>query len=165
LALYFLAANPDIQDWVSDEIRTVPAGRKLHQLDYRADFPRLKRCLAVLFEALRLYTIVPAIKWTDARPTTLAVGDKVVNLPPKTIVLPSYASMHTDPRYWGSDSLSWRPSRWIRPGRNGNPPGDEEMDMNVRGAFLGWSEGIRDCPGKRSSQVEFVALLVGLFGQ
>lgn len=37
--------------------------------------------------------------------------------------------------------------------------------MNVRGAFLGWSEGIRDCPGKRFSQVEFVALLVGLFRQ
>ncbi|KAI3390985.1 hypothetical protein diail_8286, partial [Diaporthe ilicicola] len=164
-ALYFLAADPDVQDWVAEEILTVLGGRQPHELDYRADFPRLKRCLAVLLETLRLYTIVPAIKWTGDRATTLAVGNKVYHLPPKTIILPSYCSIHTDPRYWGPESLSWRPSRWIRPGQSGNTPGDEEMDMNVRGAFLGWSEGIRDCPGKRFSQVEFVALLVGLFRQ
>lgn len=37
--------------------------------------------------------------------------------------------------------------------------------MNQRGVFLGWSEGVRDCPGKKFSQVEFVALMVGLFRQ
>ncbi|KAK6088595.1 cytochrome P450 [Seiridium cupressi] len=92
--------------------------------------------------------------------------DPTLNLPPKTIILPSYCSMHTDPKYWGSDSLEWRPSRWIRPSPNvGNIPGEEEIDMNQRGVFLGWSEGTRDCPGKKFSQVEFVALMVGLFGQ
>ncbi|POS68709.1 hypothetical protein DHEL01_v212897 [Diaporthe helianthi] len=171
-ALYFLAANPDVQDWVAEEIHAVLGGRQPAELDYRADFPRLRRCLAVLLETLRLYTIVPAIKWTGDRSTTLAVGDKVHHLPPKTIVLPSYASMHTDPRYWGPDSLTWRPSRWIRPGEQGGDAGtvvtragDEELDMNVRGAFLGWSEGVRDCPGKRFSHVEFVALMVGLLRQ
>lgn len=37
--------------------------------------------------------------------------------------------------------------------------------MNRRGVFLGWSDGIRDCPGKKFSQVEFVTLMVGLFWQ
>ncbi|KAI1660271.1 hypothetical protein F4813DRAFT_387133 [Daldinia decipiens] len=63
----------------------------------------------------------------------------------------------------GPDSLEWRPSRWIRPGAK--KPGDEEIDINRRGVFLAWSEGTRDCPGKKFSQVEFVALMVGLFRQ
>lgn len=160
-ALYFLAANYKVQDWISEEIQSILGDRQPHELNYRTDFPRFKRCLSVLYETLRLYTVVPAIKWTGDHPTTLEVGDQTLNLPPKTIILPSYCSMHTDPRYWGADSLTWRPSRWIRPGNN--KPGDEEIDMNQRGAFLGWSEGTRDCPGKKFSQVEFVALMVGLF--
>jgi hypothetical protein len=35
--------------------------------------------------------------------------------------------------------------------------------MPVRGAFVGWSEGVRDRPGKKFSQVEFVATLATLF--
>ncbi|KAI0843822.1 cytochrome P450 [Daldinia vernicosa] len=160
-ALYFLAANPQVQDWISEEIQSVLRGRQPHEIDYRTDFQRFRRCLSVLYETLRLYTIVPAIKWTGDQATTLTVGGRTLHLPPKTIILPSYGSMHTDPKYWGPDSLEWRPSRWIRPGAN--KPGDEEIDMNRRGVFLGWSEGTRDCPGKKFSQVEFVALMVGLF--
>ncbi|KAI1778869.1 putative cytochrome P450 [Hypoxylon cercidicola] len=141
-ALYFLAANPDVQDWVSEEMQC--------------------RCLPVLYETLRLYTIVPAIKWTGDRATTLTAGNRTLDLPPKTILMPSYASMHTDPKYWGPDSLQQRPSRWIKPGLAGRPS-HEEIDMNERGVILGWSEGTRDCPGKKFSQVEFVALMVGLF--
>ncbi|KAF3055565.1 Cytochrome P450 3A13 [Daldinia childiae] len=162
-ALYFLAANPQVQDWISEEIQSVLGGRQPHEIDYRTEFQRFKRCLSVLYETLRLYTIVPAIKWTGDQATTLTVGDRTLHLPAKTIILPSYGSMHTDPRYWGPDSLEWRPSRWIRLGSN--KPGDEEIDMNRRGVFLGWSEGTRDCPGKKFSQVEFVALMVGLFRQ
>ncbi|KAK8017345.1 hypothetical protein PG993_013671 [Apiospora rasikravindrae] len=172
-ALYFLAANPDVQDWIREEIQQVLGGREPHEIDYRAEFPRLKRCLAVLYETLRLFTIVPAIKWTGDQATTLTVGENTYSMPPKTIILPSYASMHTDPRYWGSDSLEWRPSRWIRKPDSGpdstttskKKVGEEEIDMNQRGVFLGWSEGTRDCPGKKFSQVEFVALMVGLFRQ
>lgn len=164
-ALYFLAANPRVQDWVSEEIQSVLGDRQPHELDYRSDYPRFKRCLSVLYETLRLYVIVPGIKWTGDNPTTLDVGKQTLSLPPKTIVLPSYCSMHTDPKYWGSDSLDWRPSRWIRPSKTASTPGGEEIDMNRRGVFLGWSDGIRDCPGKKFSQVEFVALMVGLLWQ
>ncbi|KAI0158957.1 cytochrome P450 [Pestalotiopsis sp. NC0098] len=163
-ALYFLAANLDVQEWVSEEIQAVLGDREPHELDYRADFPRFKRCLSVLYETLRLYTIVPAIKWTGDEATTLTVGERTLALPPKTILLPSYCSLQADPKYWGSDSLDWRPSRFIKPSAGSvQQPGNEEMDMNQRGLFLGWSEGTRDCPGKKFSQVEFVALMVGLF--
>lgn len=110
--------------------------------------------LAALYETLRLYTIVPAIKWTGDHPTTLGVGSKTLSLSPKTIVLPSYSSMHTDPWYCGgSDALQWRP-----------PALDQDRRRAWgRGLCLGWAEDTRDCPGKKFSQVEFVALMVGLF--
>ncbi|KAL1859066.1 hypothetical protein Daus18300_009706 [Diaporthe australafricana] len=124
--------------------RSAPSsrGRQPHELDYRADFPRLRRCLAVLYETLRLYTVVPAIKWTGDRPTTtLAVGGggQTLSLPPRTIVLPILGA-----RLAGVAAVA-------------------EMDLNRRGVFLGWSQGTRDCPGKKFSQVEFVALTLGLF--
>lgn len=53
--MYFLAANPEVQDWMSEEIRAVFGDRPQHEWTASADFPRLKRCIAVLFETLRLY--------------------------------------------------------------------------------------------------------------
>ena len=32
-----------------------------------------------------------------------------------------------------------------------------------KGSFIAWSEGIRNCPGKKFSQVEFVAAMAGIF--
>ncbi|KAI0025419.1 cytochrome P450 [Xylariomycetidae sp. FL0641] len=158
-ALYFLAAHPDVQDWLSEEIRVVLGGRQPHEFDYRTDFPRLKRCLSVLYETLRLYTPVPAIKWTADHSQPLTVGGKTVVLPPQSLLAPSYASLQSDPKYWGPDSLEWRPSRWVTAG----DPGSEVFNMPARGSFVGWSEGARDCPGKKFSQAEFVATMAVLF--
>lgn len=158
-AMYFLAANPDVQDWLSEEIRAV-LGDDPAQWKYAASFPRLKRCLAVMLETLRLYTVVPVSKWVGDQAVSLQVGGKTIVLPPKTMFIPSYAAVQTDPKYWGPDALEWRPSRWIR---QGGKPGDEELVDIKRGTFLGWSEGARDCPGKKFSQVEFVATMATLF--
>ncbi|KAK4465142.1 cytochrome P450 [Cladorrhinum samala] len=151
-AVYFLAAHPEVQDWVADELHQVLGpGSDPADWSYTRDFPKLKRCLAVLYETLRLYTPVPTSKWTDKASPALKVGDKTVTIPPNTIVLPSYACIQTDPRYWGDDSLSWRPQRWVDI--------NEEWVAPRKGTFVGWSDGARDCPGKKFSQVEFVAAL------
>ncbi|KAI1658098.1 cytochrome P450 [Daldinia decipiens] len=166
-ALYFLAAHPDVQDWLSQEIRHVLGDRPSSEWDYRADFPRLKRCLSVMYETIRLYTVVPPIKWTGSQAQSLTVGEKTVVLPPHSMIAPSYGSVQTDPRFWGPDSLSWKPSRWIKPaGSNADipsEPGEEDFNMPVRGAFIGWSDGTRDCTGRKFSQVEFVATMAVLF--
>lgn len=172
-ALYFLAAHPDVQDWISEEINHVLGGRQPSEWEYRTDFPRLKRCLSVMYETLRLYTIVPSIKWTSDREQSLTIGERTVILPPNSMISPSYGSMQTDPKIWGPDSLAWKPSRWIKPATGSKTttaaaaaasmPGDHEFNMPVRGAFFGWSEGARDCPGKKFSQVEFVATIATLF--
>jgi len=37
------------------------------------------------------------------------------------------------------------------------------MIRPVKGSFIAWSENIRNCPGKKFSQVEFVAAMATLF--
>lgn len=166
-ALHFLAAHPDVQDWLSEEIRSVFGDRDLEQWDYRTDFPRLKRCLSVVYETMRLYTPVPVLKWNSDRAQPVTVNGKEHMLPPHSMVAPSYGSIQTDPKFWGTDSLNWRPSRWIKesaPWEGQDGGAVEEFHIPVpRGAFLGWSEGTRDCVGRKFSQVEFVATMAVLF--
>ncbi|KAI0423638.1 cytochrome P450 [Xylaria sp. FL1042] len=145
-AVYFLAAYPKVQGWLAEEIHIVLGDRDPHTWDYRADFPRLKRCLSVMFETMRLYTPVPIIKWTDKKSQPVVINGKTFVLPLNSMIAPSYGSVQTDLRFWGSDSPAWRPSRWIKAGKAG-----EE------------SEGTRDCPGKKISQLEFVATMAVLF--
>lgn len=166
-ALYFLAANPDVQDWVSKEIRFVMGSRSSDEWLY-SDSPRLKRCLAVMYETLRLYTPVPTSNIVDGQvPQSLVIGNKTVVLPPKTMVVPSYASVKTDPKYWGDDSLTRRPSRFVKSPKRTKAArstlDDEEFLVPARGTLLSWSGGARDCVGRKFSQVEFVAVMASLF--
>lgn len=162
--MYFLAGNPEVQDWIHEEIQHVLGDRQKKQWDYKADFPRLKRCISVLFESMRLYTPVGMAKWTGEHTATLQVEEKNLVIPPRTMVVPSHASTQSDPRYWGSDSLTWRPSRWIKPVASASQSIDsEELISPIRGTFLSWSDGARDCPGKKFSQVEAVATIAALF--
>lgn len=176
-ALYFLAACPDVQDWIHDEIRHVAGQRRPQEWEYELDSPRLKRCLAVMLETLRLYAPVPTSKFTDAATQTLKVpsgpggSKKTIVLPKETMVIPSYAALQTDPKYWGTDSLMWRPSRWIKGAEENDHSAaaavdaddEEELITPYRGTYLAWSGGARDCPGRKFSQVEFVATMATLF--
>ncbi|KAI0189453.1 cytochrome P450 [Astrocystis sublimbata] len=162
-AIFFLAAHPEVQDWVHEEVRQVLGDRAASEWHYGTDFPRLKRCLSVMLETIRLYTPVPVAKWTDRAAQQLDVRGKTPAIPPNTMVIPSYASVQTDPKHWGSDSLTWRPSRWIDTTATTTGNGSEEHLVSPqKGTFLGWSEGSRDCPGRKFSQVEFVAMIATL---
>jgi cytochrome P450 len=167
-AVCFLASNPEVQDWISEELRHVLGDRPPQEWDYTKDFPRLKRCLAVLYETIRLYTPVQVTKWTRDQTQTLNVGGKTLILPPNTMMCLSSAALQSDPRWWGSDSLTWRPSRFIKPAGSESTAKktgihEEEFVQGRRGSFVGWSEGARDCPGRKFSQVEFVATMASLF--
>lgn len=162
-AIMFLAANPTVQDWLFDELYHVLGDRQPNDWNYNTDFPRLKRCTAVLMETVRLYTPVPVAKWTEKHAQILKVGENTITIPPATMVIPSYAAIHTHPKYWGPDALAWRPSRWIKKSSISLNSFDEEIISLQRGVFIPWSEGERSCPGKKFSQVEFVAAIAGLF--
>lgn len=160
-ALYFLAANPAVQNWIAEEIKQVLGLRPASEWDYKTDFPRLKRCLAVLLETLRIYSPVGMAKWTGSQEAILTIGEnKSMVIPRRTMVVPSHVSVHSDPRFWGEDSLVWQPQRWITTESEG---GVEKVVEMPRGSFMPWADGARDCPGRKFSQVEFVATIAALF--
>lgn len=71
--------------------------------------------------------------------------------PKDLIVFICNAAVQINPEYWGTDAMSFRPSRWI--GADGAlkaPP--------VKGSFVPWGGGPRLCPGQKMAQVEFVAV-------
>ena len=74
-------------------------------------------------------------------------------------------AVHTYPRYWGADSLSWRPGRWIISDTLGDKADldAESLFSPVKGTYFPWSDGQRNCPGKKFAQVEFVAVIANLF--
>ncbi|KAL5326658.1 hypothetical protein ACEPPN_004346 [Leptodophora sp. 'Broadleaf-Isolate-01'] len=167
-AIYLMASEPRWQVWIREELDSVFGGQTgLGEDDYENAFPKLKRCLAVMYETLRLYGPVVIIpKTTGARTTTtIESNGKTYSVPPSTTILVNVTALNSSPHYWGPDALTWRPDRWITNG--GNPTGidAEEMIQPPKGQFLPWASGPRVCPGKKFSQVEFVAVMARLFRQ
>ena len=50
-SMLLLAAHPEVQDWVGEELHRVLGGSSCETWSYEALFPRLKRCLAILVSA------------------------------------------------------------------------------------------------------------------
>ena len=51
-AIVILAAYPDVQEWLSEEIRHVLGTKVAEESDHQSVFPRLKRCQAVLVSSV-----------------------------------------------------------------------------------------------------------------
>ena len=75
-------------------------------------------------------------------------------------------ALHTDPKTWGGDSLSWKPDRWLTASDIREPhagkPSDETFISPPQGSFIPWADGPRVCPGQKFAQVEFVAVIATL---
>ncbi|KAL8713214.1 MAG: hypothetical protein Q9220_002735 [cf. Caloplaca sp. 1 TL-2023] len=180
-SVLLLVAHPEVQDWISEEINFHLGSQDPSTWQYELTFPKLKRCLAVLYETLRLYNPIPTIHKHTASTTqtlTLTIKNKqqTLHLPPHTLISPNLQTLHTHPRYWGPDSLSWRPSRWIVPSTSSSSPpniapktsyspDDETLLTPKKGTFLPFSLGLQHCPGQKFAQVEFVATIARVFGK
>jgi len=163
--IYLLAAHPEVQHWISEEILEHLKNKDCSTWNYSSVFPELKRCQAVLLEVLRLYNpLTGIIKSTGNTPRLIALPGKTITVPANTRVILNTDATHTHPRYWGDDSLHWRPQRWIErsPGP-GSAYQQESLKIPPKGTYAAWSDGAGVCPGKRFSQVEFVAVLATLF--
>ncbi|KAL8762223.1 MAG: hypothetical protein Q9184_001740 [Pyrenodesmia sp. 2 TL-2023] len=172
IGICLLATRPDIQNWFAEEINATLAGVESRESSYEAVFPRLPRCLKVVYETVRLYTAVAIAKSTGPNPQCLKLGTESVLIPKNTVIIPNYSALHTHPRYWGDDSLEFEPSRWITASPHASTtdsspashPVEHFKEPPTRNSpFVGWSGGARSCPGRKFAQVEFVGVLVGLF--
>jgi cytochrome P450 len=162
-----LAANPDVQDWLREELTTVIGDRKLEDWDY-ALFEDLKRCQAVLYETLRLYAPITGLPKIASKTTEAfhGGGDHVLTIPSGTEVFPMLLGIQTDLRYW-NDPYTWRPSRWILLSDTITPDHydgkTEQLFVPRKGTYFPWSDGPQNCIGMKFSQAEVVAFLACLF--
>ncbi|KAF2086797.1 cytochrome P450 [Saccharata proteae CBS 121410] len=174
-AITLLSLNPNIQTWLAEELDHVipdqPNGSEA--LPYEQAFPRLKRCLAVMYETLRLYGPVIYIPRKTQNSPTLKLSSAPggeVQLPDDTYVTVNAHAIHTEPGFWtepGRPALEFWPQRWIEAK---NHIDDQIFIHREAGTWLGWSMGPRTCPGMKFSQasspiVEFVAALSTLFAK
>lgn len=159
-AIALLSTNTRCQEWLAEEVRAVLVSEEaVEGWDYEKAFPQLTRCLAVMYETLRLYGPVFFIpKYTNNAPQKLDIRGKQFIIPAETYVYIDSMALHTTPDYWGCDSLEWKPERWITL-REGN---EALMELEA-GMFVPWAAGPRVCPGKKFSQVEFAAVIACLF--
>ncbi|KAL8906169.1 MAG: hypothetical protein Q9207_002202 [Kuettlingeria erythrocarpa] len=152
-AIVILAISPEWQDWIGEEIDRVAV--KHPQADYDGTFPLLTRCLALMYEILRLFTPVLHI----ARCTTSPQILRSHGIPANTNVFVAPSLIHVSPTLYGPDALSFRPTRWVI--QNGQ--GCEALATPPSGTFLPWSSGPRHCPGTKMAQVEFVSVIRTIF--
>ena len=105
--------------------------------------------------------------YTGRQSRVLQVKNQEIIIPPNTLVVANLMALQTHPRYWGQDSLTWRPSRWILGSeKEGRGDLDNRFDNETllkleKRTFIAWSEGARSCLGKKFAQVEFVAAMGG----
>jgi cytochrome P450 len=103
-------------------------------------------------------------KETGCASQTLNMGGRAIVIPPRTAIHLSLAAMHTHPDYWGEDSMTWNPQRFIS--RSRDHPNELDAELlapDTQEHFLPWATGQRVCPGKKFSQVELVAVLAYIF--
>ncbi|TQS33932.1 hypothetical protein Golomagni_05708, partial [Golovinomyces magnicellulatus] len=160
-AIFSLAANPAVQEWVSEEIEAVVGDLEPEEWKYDDLFPKLNRCRAVFWESLRLFPPVMGIpKWTANKPQQLSVQGQVLNLPAETRTYIYPMALHTMPQYW-EDPLAWKPSRWVVVSAEGGLANETFFEPRP-GTFLPWSAGAQNCPGKKFADVEAAALVLRL---
>ncbi|KAL3425532.1 cytochrome P450 [Phlyctema vagabunda] len=166
-AIYLFVAYPQWQDWVVEEIVTVFADLPPEEVvDYEAYYPRLLRCLAVMYETLRLFGPVLSVpKTTGFLAASFPYEGSSVTVPPHTAVHVNSGGLHQLPEYWGADAQTWRPDRWITTSTAEKSERRSEETLKAApqdGSFMPWSEGPRICPGKKFAMVEFVAVVAVL---
>ncbi|KAI0024460.1 putative cytochrome P450 [Xylariomycetidae sp. FL0641] len=166
--MLLLASRPGVQAWLAEEIAGAAHGRPVEACEYKQLFPRLKRCRAVLYEVLRMYSPVPAlISIARNGAHTLKVGGRTLRIPEGVSLTINTRAMQMHPKYW-PDQEAWRPSRWIaKSAASGISAVDELAGERFiepdKGIFFPWGDGPQVCPGKKFAEVEAVAVLARVF--
>ncbi|EPE28221.1 Cytochrome P450 [Glarea lozoyensis ATCC 20868] len=166
--LVHLAANPETQDWIAEEINHYLPHEVTERWSYN-NFQKMKRCGAVIMESLRMcHPLSQLVKTTGSSSQILNVDGTQYKIPASTAVHCSLPALHSHPKYWGSTAMEWNPSRFISIDGTENVSSvntfeEERLAADTSQHFMPFAWGQRVCPGKRFAQVELVAALVVFF--
>lgn len=169
LALARLGAMPELQDWIVQDIDH-SSDTEIDATDdtigsYTDAFPRQTRCLAFMYEVLRYYGTTPELVRYSSQDEALVCGDRTIPIPAGVYVAANVPALHYNPTFWGDDITEFKPSRWIEHDPSPSPSTPQSSATqreSLKSAppetlFIPWTTGPRVCPGKKFSQVEFVA--------
>jgi cytochrome P450 len=151
--LALLALYPDEQERLYQQIKGImadPNGVPAYE-----DMSRFTRVMAVLYETLRMFPLIPAIPKEAAEDTRLTVdnadgGKTTFPVPSGTPILLHVPGLHYNPKYW-KDPHTFRPERFL-----------EDWP---RDAFIPFGSGPRACLGRRFFEVEGVVVLTMLLSR
>jgi cytochrome P450 len=141
-AFFFLAQRPDLQDRVCEEVDRVLEGRR-PTMD---DMAKLVLCERVIMETLRLCPPASLL----ARQTTRDLELEGVKIPRATRVWMPACFIHRDPDFWPEPN-AFDPDRWEK--------------KPVRGTYVPFSDGSRNCAGRNFAMWESVCALATLFAK
>ncbi|MGI9196999.1 MAG: cytochrome P450, partial [Candidatus Nanopelagicales bacterium] len=144
-----LARNPEVAEWLHEELDAVLGGRA-PTMD---DLARLPRTRAVIAESIRLYP--PA--WIQGRRMLADIEVDGWTIPAGSMTLISQFALHRSPRWWDS-SLTFLPQRWL------DAAGDfgEDNPGQPRGAWFPFGWGNRRCIGEQFAWTEGTLVLATL---
>ncbi|KAH9172708.1 cytochrome P450 [Lactarius sanguifluus] len=148
-----LALYPDEQERVYQQIKGIVAD--LNGIPTYEDMNRFTLSLAVLYETLRMFPVVPLVPKHAAEDTSLTVdnadgGKTTFPVPSGTEVHFHIPALHYHPKYW-KDPHTFRPERFL-----GEYPRD---------AFLPFSAGTRACLGRRFFETESIAVITTMMSK
>lgn len=135
LLAYELAANPDVQQTLHEEIKATQEGRQAKQLDYDT-LQKMKYMDQVITETLRKWPPVPMVDRICVKDYVYDDGNLKLNINKgRPITIPIYG-IHHDPQYY-PDPERFDPERFS----------DEHKDSIVPGSFIPFGVGPRNCIG------------------
>jgi cytochrome P450 len=141
-AFFFLSQRPDLMDRVCEEVDRVLQGRRPTQ----DDLAKLVFCERVIMETLRLCPPASLI----ARQTTRDLVLEGVPIPKATRVWMPACYIQRDPDFW-EEPNAFDPDRFEK--------------KPVRGSYIPFSDGARNCAGRNFAMWESVCALATLFAR
>lgn len=149
--VYQLAENPEIQEKLRNEIKTV-----LEKHDGQISYESLKEMTYMdqaFHESMRRMPVVGFLTKKSTAPCKLVGKDGLeCNLEPETELILPVQAIQMDPEYW-QDPQVFRPERFR----------DDSENHRPRMVFLPFGEGPRQCPGMKFATLQIKGAVATIF--
>ena len=176
-AITILALRRDIQCTLHKHLDEVLGDRPREHWSFGEHLPRLMSGYlgAFINEVVRVYGVLPFITRSTSRyAQELLINGERVTIPENAFVLLNTSGTHRNPRYWAtpepcqSEHRPWpihnfNPEQWLKNSKLDSNGRTNAMTFAPPGTAIGFSEGTRQCLGKRFALVELIAILATIF--